>query len=57
MYEVRNKWNGKKYFVVVEYNSKEIVLKREYGTQFTIQKSELLFNYYSINYEKLKNNC
>lgn len=57
MYEVKNKWNGKKYFVVVEDNPKEVVLQREDGTQFTIQKSELLFNYYTRNYEKLKNNC
>ena len=51
MYEVRNKWNGKKYFVV-EDNSKEVVLQREDGTTFTIQKSELLFSYYERNYEK-----
>ena len=55
MYKVRNKWNGKEYFVVTEDNAKQITLKREDGKIFTIAKSELLFNYYTRNYEKVEN--
>ena len=55
LYKVRNKWNGKEYFVVTEDNAKQITLKREDGKIFTIAKSELLFNYYTRNYEKVEN--
>ena len=54
MYKVRNKWNGKDYFVVTNDNAKAVTLKREDGTTFTIQKSELLFSYYINNFEKIE---
>lgn len=56
MYKVKNKWNGKEYFVVVEDNAREVTLEREDGTRFTIQKSELLFSYYTKNYKKVAEN-
>lgn len=45
MYKVKNKWNGKEYFVIADDNGKEVMLEREDHTVFTIQKSEFLFSY------------
>lgn len=41
---VKNKWNKKTYKIVKEENNL-VTLERENGEQFTIQKSELKFNY------------
>lgn len=42
---VRNKWNNKKY-LVLEITDKNVTLRREDGSQFTIQKSEYFFSYF-----------
>ena len=42
---VRNKWNGKMY-EVMEITDKNVTLRREDGSQFTIQKSEYFFSYF-----------
>lgn len=44
---VRNKWNKKNY-TLVEVKEKTIVLKREDGSTFEIQKSEYLFSYSEV---------
>lgn len=41
---VRNKWNKKDY-TLVEVKEKTVVLKREDGSVFEIQKSEYFFSY------------
>lgn len=41
---VRNKWNDKMY-EVLEITDKNVTLRREDGSQFTIQKSEYSFSY------------
>lgn len=41
---VRNKWNGKDYKVVLVEDGK-VILQRDDGSQFTIQKSEYFFSY------------
>ena len=41
---VRNKWNNKMY-KVLEITDKNVTLRREDGSQFTIQKSEYFFSY------------
>ena len=41
---VRNKWNNKMY-EVLEITDKNVALRREDGSQFTIQKSEYFFSY------------
>ena len=41
---VRNKWNGKMY-EVMEITDKNVTLRSEDGSQFTIQKSEYFFSY------------
>ena len=41
---VLNKWN-KKTYKVLEVTDKAVMLQREDGSQFTIQKSEYLFSY------------
>lgn len=52
MYKVKDKWNGK-FYTVVKENQNEVTLEREDKTQFTIRKSELLFNYQN-NFEKIE---
>lgn len=44
MQKVRNKWNGRLY-TVKEETEKEVTLVRDDGSQITIAKSELRFNY------------
>ena len=41
---VRNKWNNKMY-KVLEITDKNVTLRRDDGSQFTIQKSEYFFGY------------
>ena len=41
---VLNRWNHKKY-LVLEITDKNVTLRREDGSQFTIQKSEYFFSY------------
>lgn len=41
---VRNKWNNKKY-LVLKITDKNVTLRREDGSQFTVQKSEYFFSY------------
>lgn len=41
---VKNKWNNKIY-EVLEINKKDVVLKREDDTTFTINASEYVFSY------------
>lgn len=41
---VRNKWNKKNY-TLVEVKGNTVVLKREDGSTFEIQKSEYYFSY------------
>ena len=41
---VRNKWNNKMY-EVLEITDKNVTLRREDGSQFTIQKPEYFFSY------------
>lgn len=41
---VRNKWNNKMY-EALEITDKNVTLRREDGSQFTIQKSEYFFSY------------
>ena len=42
---VRNKWNNKMY-KVLEITDKNVILRREDGRKFTIQKSEYFFSYF-----------
>lgn len=44
MQKVRNKWNGRIY-TVKEETEKEVTLVRDNGSEITIAKSELRFNY------------
>lgn len=44
MEEVVNKWNGRTY-KVLERKDCDVVLQREDGSQFTIQKKEYFFSY------------
>lgn len=50
--KVKNKWNGKIY-IVLETNETDntTTLKRDDGSQFTIQTKELYFNYREIEDE------
>lgn len=41
---VKNKWNGKLY-TVLDTTDCDVVLQREDGTKFTIQKKEYFFSY------------
>ena len=41
----RNKWNNKKY-LVLEITDKNVTLRHEDGSQFTIQKPEYFFSYF-----------
>ena len=41
---VLNRWTHKKYSVL-EITDKNVILRREDGSQFTIQKSEYFFSY------------
>lgn len=44
MEEVVNKWNGRTY-KVLEIKDCDVMLEREDGSQFTIQKKEYFFSY------------
>ena len=44
---LKNKWNGKNYSLV-KNNGKTVVLKREDGSEFEIDKSEYYKNYREI---------
>lgn len=45
---VKNKWNNKIY-KVLEINKKDVVLKREDNTTFTINASEYVFSYRKLD--------
>ena len=44
MLRVLNRWN-RKWYTVLKVTDKEVTLRREDGSQFTIQKSEYFFSY------------
>lgn len=44
MLRVLNRWN-RKWYTVLEVTDKNVTLRREDGSQFTIQKSEYFFSY------------
>lgn len=48
---VKNKWNNKIY-EVLEIGQKDVVLKREDDTAFTINMSEYVFSYRKIEKNK-----
>lgn len=45
-----NKWNGRTYYVACD-KGKTVVLKRDNGSEFEIQKSEYYFNYREVKDE------
>lgn len=48
---VKNKWNNRIY-EVLEINQKDVVLKREDNTTFTINASEYVFSYRKLDKNK-----
>lgn len=50
-----NKWNGRTY-KVLEITDSQVTLERDDESTFSISKSEFNFNYYSNNFEEIKNN-
>ena len=47
MLRVLNRWN-RKWYTVLKVTDKEVALRREDGSEFTIAKSELYANYANI---------
>ena len=47
MMRVLNRWN-RKWYTVLKVTNKEATLQREYGSEFTVAKSELYANYANI---------
>jgi hypothetical protein len=42
--KVKNRWNNR-FYEVLNTTDKEVTLRREDGSEFTIAKSEYFFNY------------
>ena len=53
MEELKNKWNGRTYFLI-KAEGNDVTLQRDDGSQFTIQQSDFKFNYEKK--KSLKNN-
>lgn len=53
MEELKNKWNGRTYFLIKE-GGNDVTLQRDDGSKFTIRQSDFKFNYEKK--KSLKNN-